>query len=146
MEGAARVDEYEGSLPTEHSASHERDAASEHRADVVSELHNGITEACHVGFVALALAWVEEAARQDRFRPWAKAGFGIGLAAVASPYLGLGAGIAALVRGLPSLRHAWVGALTALAVAAPPALLLRSLRGMSIPACPCALEASMAAP
>lgn len=95
-------------------------------AFLVSELHNGITEACHMGFVALALAWVEEAARGDRRAPWVKAGLGVGLAAVASPYLGLGAGIAALVRGLPALRNAWVGAGVAVAVAAPPILALRA--------------------
>lgn len=95
-------------------------------AMVTSELHNGISEACHVGVVALALAWVEEAARGETLRGWVKAGVGVGLAAVVSPYLGLGAGIAALVRGLPALRRAWVGGLTALVVAAPPALALRA--------------------
>ena len=93
-------------------------------AYVSSELHNGISEAFDVGWVALALAFTEDAAR--RRGSWAKAGLGVGMAAVASPYLGLAAGIAALVRGLPDLRRAWVGALVAVVVAAPPALLLRA--------------------
>ena len=40
--------------------------------------------------------------------------------------LGLGAGIGALVRGLPSIRHAWLGGLVAVLVAAPPSLALRT--------------------
>jgi len=93
---------------------------------MVCEIHNGITEAFDIGFVALAIAWTEEAARASRPKAWARAGLGIGLAAVASPYLGLGAGLYALVRGLPALRHAWLGALVAVLVAAPPALGLRA--------------------
>jgi hypothetical protein len=93
---------------------------------MVCELHNGITEAADIGFVALALAWTEDAARASSGRRWARAGLGVGLAAVASPYLGLGAGLYALVRGLPALRHAWLGGLVAVLVAAPPALLLRA--------------------
>ncbi len=49
-----------------------------------------------------------------------------GLAAVASPYLGLGAGIAVAVRGLPSIRQAWLGAVVSVMVAAPPILALRT--------------------
>jgi hypothetical protein len=93
---------------------------------IVCEVHNGITEAFDVGFVALALAWTEDAARTPSWRAWAKAGLGIGLAAVASPYLGLGAGVYALVRGLPAIRQAWLGAIVAVLVAAPPALGLRA--------------------
>lgn len=93
---------------------------------VVCEVHNGISEAFDVGFVALALAWTEDAARAPSPRAWAKAGVGIGLAAVASPYLGLGAGVYALVRGLPAIRQAWLGAIVAVLVAAPPALGLRA--------------------
>ena len=59
---------------------------------MVCEIHNGITEAFDIGFVALALAWTEDAARASGRKAWARAGLGIGLAAVASPYLGLGAG------------------------------------------------------
>jgi len=90
------------------------------------ELHNGITEAANIGPVALALAWGEDAVRARTLRAWALAGVGVGLAALASPYLGLGAGLVMLVRGLPALRHAWLGGLVALALTAPPVLLLRT--------------------
>ncbi len=83
------------------------------------ELHNGISEATHLGFVALALAWGHEATLKSGWRPWIKAGLGVGLASVASPYLGLGAGIALAVRALPYVRVAWPGGLVALTVAAP---------------------------
>ena len=90
------------------------------------ELHNGITEAVNIGPVALALAWTEDAARKNTGQTWARAGLGVGLATLASPYLGLGTGIAALVRGLPRLRRAWIGGLVAIAVSAPPTLALRA--------------------
>ena len=90
------------------------------------ELHNGISEAANIGFVALALSWIEDASRKGTFRHWALAGVGVGLAAVASPYLGLGTGLAALVRGLPHIKHAWLGAVTAVMVAAPSTLTMRA--------------------
>jgi len=90
------------------------------------EIQNGISEAVDIGFVALALAWIEDAARTKSLKSWAKAGVGVGLSAIASPYLGLGAGIAALVRGLPSIKHAWLGGIVAVLVAAPPSLALRT--------------------
>ena len=98
------------------------------------ELHNGITEAANIGPVALALGLGERAAAatsrgapgREALRRWALAGLGVGLAALASPYLGLAAGLALLVRGLPALRHAWLGGLVALVVAAPPTLALRA--------------------
>lgn len=83
------------------------------------ELHNGISEATHLGFVALALAWAQEATVARSYRGWLKAGVGVGLATVASPYLGLGTGIALLVRGLPQIRWAWAGGGVALLTAAP---------------------------
>jgi hypothetical protein len=83
------------------------------------ELHNGITEATHLGFVALALAWGHEACKEPSLKAWAKAGLGVGLATAASPYLGLGTGIALLVRGLPHIRFAWAGGLVALVTASP---------------------------
>jgi len=90
------------------------------------ELHNGISEAANIGFVALALSLIEDACRKKGLGPWALAGLGVGLASVASPYLGLGTGIAALVRGLPHVRHAWMGAVVAVIVAAPPSLAMRT--------------------
>lgn len=88
-------------------------------------LHNGITESLDTGWVALALAWGEDAVRAGTSRAWAKAGLGAGLAALASPYLGLATGVALIVRGLPSFRTAWAGGLVACAVGAPPLLALR---------------------
>ena len=95
---------------------------------MISELHNGITEAANIGVVALALGCTELACRDQTrpYRSWLIAGAAIGLAMLASPYLGLGAGIAALVRGLPSIRRAWVGAISAAVVALPPLLALRA--------------------
>ncbi|MDG1478884.1 MAG: hypothetical protein P8R54_04800 [Myxococcota bacterium] len=93
---------------------------------MICELHNGISEAVNIGPVALALAWSEDAVRAGSLRGWAKAGLGVGMAAVASPYLGLGVGIAVAVRGLPSIRQAWLGAVVSVMVAAPPILALRT--------------------
>ncbi len=93
---------------------------------MVCELHNGISEAVNIGPVALALAWSEDAAQARSVRAWAKAGGGGGLAAFASPYLGLGVGIAVAIRGLPAIRHAWLGAVVAVLLAAPPLLALRT--------------------
>ena len=94
---------------------------------MVSEVHNGITEAVNIGPVALALAWVEDAVQttQKPFRAWAKVGLGIGLATIASPYLGLGVGIAALIRGLPKAQYAWFGGLISVLIAAPTMYLFR---------------------
>jgi hypothetical protein len=95
---------------------------------MLSEINNGITEAVNIGPVALALAWTEDAVRanQQQYKKWAKAGLGIGLATIASPYLGLGAGIAATVRGLHKFWYAWIGAVVAGIIAAPPMLALRT--------------------
>lgn len=92
---------------------------------VVCELHNGISEAVNIGPVALALAWGETASKRPTFRNWLLAGCGVGLAVLASPYLGLGVGLVMLVRGLPAIKHAWMGGLTALCISAPPLLALR---------------------
>ncbi len=93
---------------------------------VVSELHNGITEAVDIGPVALALAWGEDACRDRSIASWTKAGLGIGLATLASPYLGLGAGIVLAVRGLHQAHLAWAGALVAGVIGGVPLLLLRA--------------------
>jgi len=93
---------------------------------MVCELHNGISEAANIGPAALALAWSEDAVQESTPKAWMKAGLGVGLAAVASPYLGLGTGIAVAIRALPAIRQAWLGALVAAMIAAPPLLALRS--------------------
>ena len=49
----------------------------------------------------------------------------MGLATVASPYLGLGTGIALAVRGLPHIKKAWSGALVAVSVSAPALFLMK---------------------
>jgi hypothetical protein len=74
------------------------------------------------------LAWVEDAVQEKLhpFRAWAKAGLGIGIATMASPYLGLGVGIAALIRGIPKIQYAWLGGLCTLIVASPTIFLFRA--------------------
>ncbi len=96
---------------------------------MVCELHDGITEAVDIGPLALALAWGEEACRASTVRAWLKAGAGIGVATLASPYLGLGAGIVLGIRGLAHLRHALPGAALATLIAALPLWLLRTQLG-----------------
>ena len=56
---------------------------------MISELHNGITEAANIGVVALALGCTELACRDQTrpYRSWLIAGAAIGLAMLASPYL-----------------------------------------------------------
>ena len=92
---------------------------------VTCEIHNGISEAVNIGFVALALAWIEDAARRKSLKSWAKAGLGVGMSAIASPYR-TRCRTAALVRGLPSIRQAWIGGIVAVLVAAPLSLALRT--------------------
>jgi len=92
---------------------------------MISELHNGITEAADIGPVALALAWGHEACEKRTWRAWLLAGLGVGFATVASPYLGLGCGVALLVRGLPHVLKAWSGGLVAAAISAPVLILMK---------------------
>ncbi|HJN75027.1 MAG TPA: hypothetical protein QGF58_13955 [Myxococcota bacterium] len=92
---------------------------------MISELHNGITEAADIGPVALALAWGHEATQKPTWKAWLLAGLGVGLATIASPYLGLGTGIALAVRGLPHIKKAWSGALVAVAVSTPALTLMK---------------------
>lgn len=112
-------------LGASHPASWVASVAFAGSAWMVCELHNGITEAADIGPVALALAWGHEAVAARSWRAWAKAGLGVGLACVASPYLGLGAGIALAVRGLLQVHRAWLGAVVAAAVAAPVLVLMK---------------------
>ena len=100
---------------------------------MLSEISNGITEAVNIGPVALAMAWTEDACRgingEQRATQWMKAGAGVGLSAMASPYLGLGVGIVVGIRTLFSLRKtwkwSWLGGITSLVVASPTLLLFR---------------------
>lgn len=98
---------------------------------VLAALHNGISEALHLGTVALALAAGEQALVQPTPGRWARAGLGVGLVAWVSPYLGLGAGLALAARvlaGLPAagrrgravlLRGAIMAGLLSMLVALP---------------------------
>ena len=101
---------------------------------MLSEISNGITEAVNIGPVALAMAWTEDACRGKRYGEqsalqWMKAGMGVGLATMASPYLGLGVGIVVAIRTLASFANtwkwSWLGGLTSLIVASPTLLLFR---------------------
>lgn len=100
---------------------------------ILSEISNGITEAVNIGPVALAMAWTEDACRgkngEQNALQWMKAGLGVGLATMASPYLGLGVGIVVGIRTLCSFAHtwkwSWFGGLTSLLVASPTLLLFR---------------------
>ncbi|MDP6935231.1 MAG: hypothetical protein QGG40_20090, partial [Myxococcota bacterium] len=109
-------------------------------------LHNGITEAANIGFVALALAWTTDGLSLRRREPpapgslrqrsWLKAGAGVGLATLASPYLGLAAGLAVATRTMMDLGrdlqgwlHATMGAAVALLISAPTLLAMGSQLG-----------------
>lgn len=72
-------------------------------AAVVAALHNGISEALHLGPLALGLAAGERTIRSPEPRRALLAGAGAGLVALVSPYLGLGLGLALGVRALGAL-------------------------------------------
>lgn len=107
---------------------------------MLSEISNGITEAVNIGPVALSLACVEDACRasvpsarakqNSVWKLWATAGLVIGLTSLASPYLGLGTGIAVAVRCLFSIRHTWkyiwFAGLLSIVVASPTILLFNA--------------------
>ena len=105
---------------------------------MLSEIHNGITEAVNIGPVALAMAWTEDACRgksgQQSIIQWVKAGAGVGLATMASPYLGLGVGIVVGVRTLSSInttwKLSWVGGLCSILVASPTLWLFQQQLGV----------------
>lgn len=93
---------------------------------MISELHNGISEACNIGPAALALSFIEQSHRSKRWQDWIKAGAAIALCFVASPYLGLGTSIAALVRALPSIKFAWIGGIVSILLSLPTLLTMRA--------------------
>ena len=88
---------------------------------MLSEISNGITEAVNIGPAALALAWTEEACKEEihPWRKWILAGVGVGLSTLASPYLGLGVGMAIAIRSLSKIHYAWLGGLVSILVASP---------------------------
>ena len=95
---------------------------------IMSEVHNGISEAVNIGPAALAFAWIEQACRNQnrKLTNWLWAGLGVGICFLASPYLGIGVGLAALIRGLPDIKYAWAGALSALPLAVLPVWILQN--------------------
>lgn len=97
---------------------------------MLSEISNGITEAVNIGPVALALAWTEDACQDSSGKSWCKAGFGVGLATLASPYLGLGVGIVVAIRSIAALRKtwkwSWLGGIVSILVASPTLLLFKA--------------------
>jgi hypothetical protein len=60
---------------------------------LLSEVHNGVSEAVGVGWPLLAMVLGLRALERDRWRDWAVAGLALGLAGVASYYYGLAAGV-----------------------------------------------------
>ncbi|MEC7984158.1 MAG: hypothetical protein VX278_03275 [Myxococcota bacterium] len=93
---------------------------------MISELHNGISEACNIGPAALALSFIEQAHRSQKWTDWIKAGAAIALCFVASPYLGLGTGLVALVRSIPSIQKAWLGGIVSILLSLPTLLTMRA--------------------
>ena len=92
---------------------------------VLSEVHNGITEAVNIGPVALALGAIASAHQNSTLKSWAFAGGCIGFSAACSPYLGLGTGIVALIFGIRHIPQAWIGGLIAGLTALPNLALFR---------------------
>lgn len=70
---------------------------------VVVALHNGVSEALHLGPLALGLAAGEAAIRAPEPRRALLAGAGVGLLCLLSPYSGLGLALALAARGLGAL-------------------------------------------
>jgi hypothetical protein len=97
---------------------------------MLSEISNGITEAVNIGPVALALAWTEDACQASSAKRWCKAGLGVGLATLASPYLGLGVAIVVAIRSIAAIRHtwqwSWLGGIISILVASPTLLLFKA--------------------
>jgi len=88
---------------------------------LLSEVHNGVSEAMGIGWCLLALTAGLQAMKSDRLRDWAVTGLLLGITGVASYYYGLAAGLllacwALLLPGPPWLRRG-AGGLLALAVA-----------------------------
>lgn len=108
------------------SAAFVASAAYAGSAWIVCELHNGISEAANIGPLALALALCEEAVQARTRLAWVKTGLALGLVAFSSPYLGLGAALVLLLRGLPHLRLAWPGGLVGALLSLLPVLAMRT--------------------
>ncbi len=99
---------------------------------LISEIHNGVSEAVGIGWPLLALWAAWRALERDSLRAWALAGLALGLAGVASYYYGLAAGI--VVAGWFVLRRpeAWKQRLLGGLLAAVLALLLLAPTGFII--------------
>ncbi|MAA77615.1 MAG: hypothetical protein CL916_00020 [Deltaproteobacteria bacterium] len=93
---------------------------------MISELHNGITEACNIGPAALALGWCTYAKRKMEWLPWIYTGLSLSLCFVTSPYLGLGTSIAVGIYSIPSFRRAWLGGIVGIIGSLPTVLAMRN--------------------
>ncbi len=99
---------------------------------LLSEVHNGISEAVNVGPALFALAATARAHRLGRLRHWALVGLCLGWAALGSAYYALSAGLLSAAWSLPKLLRAprqipgaLVGAAIAGALTAPIGALMR---------------------
>jgi len=93
---------------------------------MISELHNGITEACNIGPTALALGCCVRATQTQRVKHWVYTGLSLALCFIASPYLGLGTSIAITIISISSWQKAWIGAIVGLLGSLPTVLTMRS--------------------
>ncbi len=102
---------------------------------LLSEVHNGISEAVGVGWSVLSLAALARATREGApLREWAWVGIWGGLTAVGTVYYAIGLGLAALPivllalgrRARASAPGVILGALVAAAIAVPAFLLVRT--------------------
>jgi hypothetical protein len=98
---------------------------------MISELHNGITEACNIGPAALALGLSVKARKQNRWMPWVYTGLALSLCFLASPYLGLGTSIALGIYSFPAIKRAWLGAIVGVLGALPSVLTMSAQLGHS---------------
>ena len=94
---------------------------------LLSELHNGISEVCAVGWVPLVLTEWLLAVRGGGVRGWLRAGLALGLTAWATPYYALGLGLLLVPATLLALRGSW-----AAWRAAVPGLVVAALLGAGV--------------
>ena len=93
---------------------------------MISELHNGISEACNIGPAALALGWCTYARLRNEYREWIYTGLSLALCFLASPYLGLGTSLVVAIYSLPYLKKAWLGAVVGIFLSLPSVLTMRN--------------------
>lgn len=99
---------------------------------LISEVHNGISEAVGIGWPLIALLAFWRALHQERLRAWVVAGLALGVAGVASYYYGLAAGIVAAGWYVLIQPRSWRARLLGGAVAAVVACLFLVPAGLAI--------------